>query len=156
MAKRRSKPLKALREELGMDQDNWRDLREDSLKVLKHNFDDLYNVLDEQIEPVAFQFLNSPKGTRYFSSNVEGITYQWDVPEHRPYIFQYMNEIMQTQRWYAIDAMHQRVPRTDTGEVDCPGCLIHQGMMAIPKNMNFGDAHHPIDLGYSSDGTSVT
>jgi hypothetical protein len=149
-APRYSKTLGGFCDELGMTPITASNFLKNTLKYLKSNFPRIPTIEDEEIEPISWQFLDSGPGAAYFSSDA-GLRFRWDNEEHQSRIHRYTNDIMKTQRWYAIDNLHQKIGRENLAQ--CPGCLQHppRGRAAPPPTTS-GNPDDPIDLGYPSDG----
>ena len=147
MPVRYGKTLGALCDELGMTSQTASQFQKDTLKYLKSKYPRVPTIEDEEIEPVAWLFLDAGAGAEYFSSNA-GLRFRWDTDEHRLRIHRYTNDIMKTQRWYAIHNLHQKIGHN---MAQCPGCLEHPpGGRSSPPTTP-GNAADPIDLGYPSN-----
>ncbi|KIW58340.1 hypothetical protein PV05_02868 [Exophiala xenobiotica] len=148
MPKKYTKTLGALCDELGMTLQTASQFQKDTLKYLKSKTPHVPTLEDEEIEPFAWQFLDSGAGAQYFSSNA-GLRFRWDTDEHRLRIHRYTNTIMTTQRWYAIENLHQKIGRENMAQ--CPGCLQHPpGERSSPPTAP-GNADDAIDLDYPSN-----
>ena len=132
--------------ELGMDSPTEADFTKDALRFLKRHISDLPNATDAAIEPIAWKFLDSGAGPRYFSWEA-ALNYQWEAGEHRLTIYQYMTDIMKMQRWYAIDRLHHKAD----GASKCPGCLLHSPRRVSPGTEP-DDTPLPPNADYSSNG----
>ena len=153
MPKKYTKTLGALCDELGMTLQTASQFQKDTQKYLKSKTPHVPTLEDEEIEPFAWQFLDSGAGAQYFSSNA-GLRFRWDTDEHRLRIHRYTNTIMTTQRWYAIENLHQKIGRENMAQ--CPGCLQHPpGERSSPPTAP-GNADDAIDLDYPSNRKFTT
>ncbi|KAJ9501802.1 hypothetical protein H2202_002764 [Exophiala xenobiotica] len=151
MPKRYTKTLGAFCDELGMSPPTASEFVKDTLKYLKSKYLSVPTIEDEEIAITAGDFLDSGAGATYFPSNA-GHRFRWDTDEHRLRIRRYTNDIMRTQRWYAVDNLHQKLGGIENG-AQCPGCIQHPqggGGAASPPTTS-GNTDGFVDLHYLSD-----